>query len=214
MAKDGKERGIMAPRGNWREWIEGGTFHADDLEPGLRLRNCQVDLADMEEPLDEICFDNCSFSESGFRKLTLRDAAFSRCELALCDFTESGLYRVAFADCRLAGANFTRSSLREVNFESCLLDYASFGSSKIQHLRFGGGRMREGSLQDVKWEDLRWEGITIDGTDISDSLLRNMDLSKCEFSNIRISAHLAEGLCIRSDQAPSLISAFGVNLVD
>ena len=214
MAKDNKERAIMAPRGNWQDWRDGGDWRCEDLEPGMRLRNGQVELEGLEEPLDEICFENCRFTEEGFSRTTLRDAQFIRCELPLFDFTEANFYRVSFTGCRLAGANFTRGILREVNFEDCLLDYSAFGSAKMGHVRFAGGRMREASLQDVKWEDIRWKNLANDGTDISDTLLRGMYLSRCDFSHLRISAHLAGGLRIRSDQAPALISAFEVELVD
>lgn len=209
-----RERDIAAPEGSWSDWREGGQWGWEDLQPGLCLRNGEVDLHGIEEPLDELQFENCAFVNLDFRRLTLRDVRFSRCELPLAQFGDSSLYRVKFDHCRLAGADFTRCSMREIRFEDCMMDYASFGGAKIKHMLFCGGRMQEGSLQSAQWEDLRWEGITIDGTDISDTMLRGMDLSRCEFSHLRISAHLASGLRIRSDQAPTMIRAFEVELVD
>lgn len=209
-----KERAIASPQGSWDSWEEGGRWFWQDMQPGLCLRHGEVDLSGAEEPMDELQFESCTFANLDFRRLTLRDVRFSRCELPLAQFGDSGMYRVQFDHCRLAGADFTRCSLRELRFEDCLMDYASFGGAKIKHALLQGGRMQEGSLQSVQWEDLRWEGIAIDGTDISDTLLRGMDLSRCEFSHLRISAHLAAGLRIRGDQAPTLIRAFEVELVD
>lgn len=54
----------------------------------------------------------------------------------------------------------------------------------------------------------------IDGIDFSETVLKEINLSSCDFETIRIDVNRAKGLKINQFQATALIASFGIRVVE
>ncbi|MDF2911869.1 MAG: type secretion system effector PipB2 [Sporolactobacillus laevolacticus] len=205
---------MVNPHMNHIEPIENQTIFLEEIEEGAVLKNCEIDSNQDRKLLSGAQFINCVFLFDDFSKTEILDCSFSHCEFSNFNFEKAILYRDMFTACKLLGTNFIQAGVKDTQFSDCLMTYVNFSDSKLTNVKFESNKLNESSFQHVQMKKVSFNRSYIDGVDFSETALKDINLSSCEFTMIRIDVNLATGLKINQFQAASLISSFGIKVVD
>lgn len=194
--------------------IEDQTVFIEEIEEGTVLKNCRIDSSTGRKLLNGIQCSHCVFLFDDFEKTEIVDCSFTHCDFSNFHFEKAILYRNTFSACKLLGAYFIQTTFKDTVFKDCLMTYINFSDSRLTHVTFETDKLNAASFQNVQMKDVKFGRSMIEGTDFSETSLKNIDLSGCEFSLIRVDVNRVKGLKINQFQAASLISSFGIEVVE
>ncbi|ODJ66507.1 pentapeptide repeat-containing protein [Brochothrix thermosphacta] len=199
---------------NFTNTVTDSIVSSDAFSPHTHYVNCKIDITASFEGCEDIHFENCIFTDLTFKRCEFLDVIFSGCDLSNSDFEDSVFFRVLFKSCKLMGANFISTYSKDTQWIDSQLPYANFSEAKLVKSAFEANDMTESFFQDATFESIRFIKDRLTGCDFSQTKLKGVDLSTCEFYHIVVSPELLKGLKIAHSQASAIVHHFGVELTD
>jgi uncharacterized protein YjbI with pentapeptide repeats len=153
-----------------------------------------------------------TLSDPKAQRLRLRDARIEKSDLANIEMTGAALERVEFLSTRLTGATCSEMQLKSVLFQECKLDFGLFRMARLEQCVFEKCILTEADFYGADLTGAIFRGCDLSRADISHATLANADLRDCRLDGMRGKPEVMDGLLISPDQAPLLITLFGVRV--
>ena len=131
------------------------------------IKNTRFENCKMSDKLDR--FHETRYSQASFVNSDLRKSAFIDADISGCDFTGSDLSESNFINPVMKNVNFENANLSGVNVVNGDAESSKFNSAKMINVRF----VAESTLVNAQFN----------AADISESNLRDCNLTKSSFSN-------------------------------
>jgi uncharacterized protein YjbI with pentapeptide repeats len=213
----GKPKGRIAPRID--ESVLGETF-AEQLNLGAAADATATDtiLPPLVSPRGQpVTIDGCvlrsvTLSDPKAQRLRIRDTRIQTADLANIDLTGSLLERVEIVSTRLTGAKCNETQLRSVLFQECKLDLAMFRMAKLQQCVFENCNLSEADFYEADLSGAIFRKCDLSRADITHANLAGANVRDCRIDGMRGTPASAADLVISPDQAPLLITLFGVRV--
>jgi uncharacterized protein YjbI with pentapeptide repeats len=155
---------------------------------------------------------NVTLSDTRAPGLRMRDALVESCDLANADLAGGLLDRVEFHSTRLTGATCTEAQFKSVLFRECKLDFLGLRMAKLSQCVFEKCNLTDADFYDADLSGNTFRGCDLSRADLSHAKLKDADIRDCRLDGIRGMPANTEGLIISPDQAPLLITLFGVRV--
>ncbi len=160
--------------------------------------------------INSCVFENCRFVSASLLAFGFCDVIFRNCDLSNINLSESRFTRVRFIDCRMTGSNLSGGELTHTVMERVQARYLILSGSKLRHVY-----IRECDLAGSMNDSCKVEGMQLEETNLADSEwyytpMKNIDLSTCDVTGIRLQGTELKGAVIDSNQAIDLVRLLGV----
>ncbi|ADW67136.1 pentapeptide repeat-containing protein [Granulicella tundricola] len=162
--------------------------------------------------LDRCLWRNVTLTAPNARGLRLYDTQIEGSDLANLDLTGGHLERVEITGTRLTGATFTEAQLKSVLFRECKLDLAFFRMARLQHCVFERCNLTDADLYNADLTGTIFKDCDLSRAELSHAKLIQADVRDCRLDGLRGTPADMAGLMISPDQAPQLITLFGVKV--
>ena len=213
----GKPRGRIAPRlddalltPTFSEQLASGSIHDavvtdTALPPLLSPRGQSVSI--------EGCrLRSITLSDPGAQRLRMRDARIEDSDLANINLTGSVLERVEIRSTRLTGATCNEAQWSSVLFHECKLNMALLRMACLEHCVFEHCNLIEADFYAADLSGVIFRKCDLSRADLSHAKLTGADIRDCRIDGLRGTPDSMAGLLISPDQAPMLITLFGVRV--
>ncbi len=169
-----------------------------------------VDAHDWES--DKCVFSHCALLDSDFSKVTFSEVEFLDCDFSNTDFSGGFFKSCRFTRCKGVGANFLQAVFKQTIFEDCLLMNAYFDESNMVEVRFLRSDCTEASFSQMDVDRLVLDESKFIHNDLFKTPLKDIDFSKCAFSDPIVSMPPIEleGVHVDAFQAAGLARLMGV----
>jgi uncharacterized protein YjbI with pentapeptide repeats len=212
-----KPKGRVAPRiddsvlsNNFLEQLASGAAvdatATDTILPPL------VSPRGQPATIDGCILRSVTLSDPKAQRLRIRDTRIENADLANIDLTGSLLERVEIVSTRLTGAKCNETQLRSVLFQECKLDLAMLRMAKLEQCVFENCNLTEADFYESDLSGAIFRKCDLSRADISHATLTGADVRDCRIDGMRGTPASAAGLVISPDQAPLLITLFGVRV--
>jgi uncharacterized protein YjbI with pentapeptide repeats len=213
----GKPKGRIAPRIDQALLTE--TFSAQ-LASGSVHDALAVDIAlppllsqrGQSASIEGSILRSVTLSHPRDQRLRLRDTRIERSDIANIDISGAALERVEFLATRLTGATCSEAQCKSVLFQECKLDLALFRMARLEQCVFERCNLMEADFYSADLTGAVFRDCDLSRVDISHAKLAGVDLRGCRLDGMRGAPATTEGLIISPDQAPLLITLFGVRV--
>jgi uncharacterized protein YjbI with pentapeptide repeats len=213
----GKPKGRIAPRidealltETFSEQLASGSVH-DALAADMALPPL---LSPRGQPatIDRCVWRSVTLSDPKAQRLRMRDARIEHADLANIDLTSSLLERVEIVSTRLTGATCNEAQFKSVLFQECKLDLAMLRMARLQQCVFEQCNLAEADFYGADLSGAIFRKCDLSRADISHAKLTGADIRDCRLDGMRGTPDSMAGLVINPDQAPLLITLFGVRV--
>jgi uncharacterized protein YjbI with pentapeptide repeats len=212
-----RTKGRIAPRididlltENFEEQLASG--HACDAIASNTI------LPPLESPhgqpvrIDRCLWRTVTLSNPAATRVSLQDTRIESSDLANIDLTRSSLDRVEINTTRLTGATFTEAHLKNVLVKDCKLDLALLRMARLQQCVFERCNLTDADFYSADLSGTIFRNCDLSRADLSHAKLSGADIRNCRLDGLRGTPATMEGLIISPDQAPLLITLFGVRV--
>jgi uncharacterized protein YjbI with pentapeptide repeats len=155
---------------------------------------------------------NITASDPNARRLHLQDVRIESSDLANLNLSGGLLERVEITSTRLTGTIYTEAQLKSVLFKECKLDLALWRMARLQQCVFERCNLAEADFYGADLSGAVFRDCDLSRADITNAKLVGADLRDCRLDGLRGTPADMKGLIISPDQAPQLITLFGVNV--
>ena len=162
--------------------------------------------------IDRCLWRAATISDVKARGLHVRDTRIESSDLAGIDLAGSLLERVEWISTRLTGSSYTEAQLKSVLFQECKLDFALLRMARLQNCVFEACNLTDADFYAADLSGTTFRGCDLSRADLSQAKLAGADIRDCRLDELRGTPANMEGLIISPDQAPLLISLFGVRV--
>jgi len=175
-------------------------------------------LPPLESPRDQrVSLMGCllsgvSLAETRARRLLLNDVRIENSDLANIDCSGSTFERVEILASRLTGAICNEVQWKSVLFRECKLDLATARMAVLQDCVFEDCSLSQADLYAADLTGVIFRRCDFSRADISQAKLTGADMRDCRIDGMRGTPGRVEGMIISPEQAPLLITLFGVNV--
>lgn len=207
--------------------FDDGIFAGGDLA-GASFEDCEFAQCSLRgADLRDTRFSDCKLylddQASDFRYCELRDARFENCDLTTCTFERANAYGLKLIRCQAQGADFTnvdfgltmgrKQTLTDFECDSCNLAYANFSSTHLEGAVFKSSRLAHAVLHNCDLRNARLTDCELDNLDAARLTLTGANLCGSRFNNLNPKEIDLTGAQVDADQALSLLSALGIDVV-
>ena len=203
--------------------IEEDTLTANFAEQLDAGRACDALLEDAALPslynprgqetrIDRSLLRSVTLPDRRVSNLRMQDCRIEDSDLANAEFANGIFERVEFVSTRLTGAGWSDARLKSVLFRECKLDLAAFRMAKLELCVFERCILVDGDFYGADLTGTIFRGCDLSRAELSQSRLTNADLRDCKLDAVRGTPFDMAGLTISPDQAPLLITLFGVRV--
>ena len=136
----------------------------------------------IEDNLEGIYFDNCTFIKCDFSKSTISKCKFTECTFINCDLSLASLNSctfndVSFKNSKLLGLSWSKCDEPfDVKFDSCNLSQNSFHMLDLRRIKFVNSL-----IKDSGFEECNLENSLFDNCDLHLTVFINNSLKKANF---------------------------------
>jgi uncharacterized protein YjbI with pentapeptide repeats len=162
--------------------------------------------------IDRCLLRTVSLSNLKAQRLHLHDSRIESSDLANLDLAGGSLERVEIVATRLTGATFTEAQLKSVLFEECKLDFALFRMARLEQSVFERCNLSDADFYATDLSGTVFRNCDLSRADLSLAKLAGTDIRGCRLDDLRGRPAEMDGLIISPDQAPLLITLFGVRV--
>jgi uncharacterized protein YjbI with pentapeptide repeats len=212
-----KTKGRVAPRIDEDELTES---FAEQLASGAV---CHALAAAIEIPaltsvrgqplrIDECVWQEVRLGNPAGQRLRAADVRIESSDLANFDLSESLMERVEVISSRLTGAQFVEAQLKSVLFRECRLDLAQFRMARLSQCVFEQCNLADADFYGADLTGAILRGCDLSRADVSHARLGGADIRDCRLDGLRGLPASLEGLRISADQAPLVVTLFGVRV--
>jgi uncharacterized protein YjbI with pentapeptide repeats len=201
--------------------VETLTESFEEQLPSGQARNAIVEeralpslLSPRGQPavLDRCVWRRVTLSDPNARRLHVRDSLIESCDLGNIDLTGSLCERVEVTATRLTGATYSEARLKSVLFRECKMDFALMRMAKFENCIFENCNLTDADFYDADLSRTIFRSCDLSRADISHAKLTGADIRDCRLEGVRGLPADMNGLIISPDQAPLLITLFGVRV--
>jgi uncharacterized protein YjbI with pentapeptide repeats len=196
--------------GNFEEQIASG--HACDAIASKMV------LPPLESPrgqpvrVDRCVWREITLSNSKAARICMQDARIEGSDLANMNLMGASLDRVEIVATRLTGATFTEAHLKSVLIQDCKLDLALLRMARLQQCVFERCNLTDADFYAADLSGTVFRECDMSRADFSHAKLTGADIRNCRLDGLRGMPAAMDGLIISPDQAPLLITLFGVRV--
>jgi uncharacterized protein YjbI with pentapeptide repeats len=175
-------------------------------------------LAPLQSPRGQpVSIDGCvlrsaSLSDAKAQRLRMHDVRIESSDFANIDLTGSALERVEILSTRLTGATCNEAEFKSVLFQECKLDLALLRMAKLQQCVFENCSLIEADFYSADLTGVIFRKCDLSRADISHATLDGADIRDCRIDSMRGAPASAKDLVISPDQAPLLVTLFGIRV--
>ena len=162
--------------------------------------------------IDRCLWRTVTMSDPKAKRLRLQDSRIEASDLANIDLSGGSLERVEVASTRLTGATFTEAQLKSVLFQECKLDLALLRMARLQQCVFEKCNLIDADFYGANLAGTIFRECDLSRADLSHAKLAGADIRGCRLDGLRGTPDSMDGLIISPDQAPLLITLFGVRV--
>jgi uncharacterized protein YjbI with pentapeptide repeats len=162
--------------------------------------------------IDRCVWSSVTLADPNAQGLHLHDARIENSNLASIVLTGSSLERVEIVSTRLTGATCTEAQLKSVLFRECKLDFALLRMARLQQCVFESCNLTDADFYGSDLSGVIFRDCDLSRADLSQANLAGADLRGCRLDGLRGTPSTMGGLLISPDQAPLLITLFGVRV--
>jgi uncharacterized protein YjbI with pentapeptide repeats len=162
--------------------------------------------------IDRCLCTSVTLADPNAHGLHLHDARIEDSDLANIVLTGSSLERVEIISTRLTGAICTEAKLKSVLFRECKMDFSLLRMARLQQCVFESCNLTDADFYGADLSGVIFRDCDLSRADLSHTKLASADLRGCRLDGLRGTPSNLDGLIISPDQAPLLITIFGVRV--
>jgi uncharacterized protein YjbI with pentapeptide repeats len=162
--------------------------------------------------IDRCVCNSVTLADPKSHGLHLHDARIENSDLANIVLTSSSLERVEIISTRLTGAICTEAHLKSVLFRECKMDFSLLRMTRLQQCVFESCNLTDADFYGADLTGVIFRDCDLSRADLSHTKLAAADLRGCQLDGLRGTPSNLDGLIISPDQAPLLITIFGVRV--
>jgi uncharacterized protein YjbI with pentapeptide repeats len=162
--------------------------------------------------IDRCVLNSVTLAASKAHGLHLHDSRIEISDLANGDLRGSSIERVEITATRLTGAIFNDAKLKSVLFEECKMDFALLRMARLQQCVFENCNLTDADLYAADLSSAIFRNCDLSRADLSKAKLAGADIRGCRLDGLRGTPETMDGLIISPEQAPLLITLFGVHV--
>ncbi|SFA95472.1 Uncharacterized protein YjbI, contains pentapeptide repeats [Lentibacillus halodurans] len=163
---------------------------------------------------DQIHFKDVIFSEVNLPFSQWLDVLFENCDLSHVRLNDARFNRVKFRGCKLAGTDFDQAVMDDVTWTDCQAPYVLCNLTELRDVHFDNCLLKGANFIDASQRNLQFGTSDIHDIQLTGTSLKNVDLSRCQFTHLHLDEQDLRGAFIASEQAAGFIQLFGVNVKD
>jgi|TARA_B110000908_G_C10200761_1_gene425200 fluoroquinolone resistance protein len=165
-------------------------------------------------------YDVCTFTNSDFTGIDLRDVNFEECKFHNCNFTDvkiknTAFKNVQFEECKMLGFQFSNCNpfLLEMNFNKCQLDYSSF-----YQLNLSKAKIENCSLKEADFVEAKLHKASFAGSNLYAATFDRTDLTQCDFRSAKNysmdpNVNKLKGALFSKDEVLGLLVKYDIKIV-
>jgi len=162
--------------------------------------------------VDRCIWRSVTLSDPDAQRLRMRDSRIENADLANINLTGSSFERVEIVSTRLTGATCSEAHWNSVLFQECKLDLAVLRMARLEHCVFERCNLTEADFYSADLTGVIFRKCDLSRADLSHAKLAEADIRDCRIDGMRGTPATMSGLLISADQAPLLITLFGVRV--
>jgi uncharacterized protein YjbI with pentapeptide repeats len=162
--------------------------------------------------VDRCIWRSVTLSTPGAQRLCMRDSRIEHSDLANINLTGSSLERVEILSSRLTGATCNEAHWSSVLLQECKLDLALLRMARLEQCVFEHCNLAEADFYSADLSGVIFRKCDLSRADLSHAKLAGADIRDCRIDGTRGTPATMAGLRISADQAPLLITLFGVRV--
>jgi uncharacterized protein YjbI with pentapeptide repeats len=162
--------------------------------------------------VDRCIWRSVTLSDPAAQRLRMRDSRIEHADLANINLTASSFERVEILSTRLTGATCTESHWSSVLFQECKLELALLRMARLERCVFEHCNLSEADFYAADLSGAIFRKCDLSRVDLSHAKLTGADIRDCRIDGMRGTPDDMAGLLISADQAPLLITLFGVRV--
>ncbi len=162
--------------------------------------------------IDRCIWNSVTLADPKAHGLHLHDVRIENSDLANIDLKGSSLERVEITSTRLTGATFTDTHFKNVLFKECKLDLAFLRMARLQQCVFEKCNLTDADFYGADLSGTIFRDCDLSRADVAQARLTNADIRSCRLDGLRGTPITMDRLTISPDQAPLLITLFGVRV--
>jgi uncharacterized protein YjbI with pentapeptide repeats len=201
--------------------VETLTESFEEQLPSGQARNAIVEeralpslLSPRGQPaaLERCVWRRVTLSDPNAQRLRVRDSLIQNCDLSNIDLTGSLWERVEITATRVTGATYSEARFKSVLFRECKMDFALMRMAKFENCIFENCNLTDADFYDADLSGTIFRDCDLSRADLSHAKLRGANIRDSRLDGIRGAPSNMDGLIISPDQAPLLITLFGVRV--
>ena len=145
---------------------------------------------------------NCDISQAKFKYADLFGVKIKSCKALAADFEYANFVNKVSAKMIFAQAEITESIFRFSRFVRIHLANCNLSGNDFTEVDFSYSNLSEANLADCLLDGASFAHSSLEDAEIPGSSILNLDLTQCNFKNLKISP----------DQCIALLSLFGVEV--
>lgn len=162
--------------------------------------------------VDRCILRSVTLSHPGAQRLRMRDSRIENADLANINLTGSSFERLEFLSTRLTGATCSEAHWNDVLFQECKLDLALLRMARLERCVFERCNLTDADFYAADLTGVIFRKCDLSRADLSHAKLAGADIRSCCIDGMRGTPATMDGLLISADQAPLLITLFGVRV--
>lgn len=162
--------------------------------------------------IDRCVWTSVTLADPKAHGLNLNDARIENSDLANIDLKSSFQERVEITSTRLTDATFTDAHLKSVLFKECKLDLTFLRMARLQQCVFERCNLTDADFYGADLSGTIFRDCDLSRADVSQARLAGADVRSCRLDGLRGTPITMDSLTISPDQAPLLITLFGVRV--
>ncbi|MGI5200788.1 pentapeptide repeat-containing protein [Spirillospora sp. CA-108201] len=177
-----------------------------------------ADTLSMDDPdgVEDVEFERCRFTQTGFSGLVLHRAGFADCAFIGADLANlrafnSRMFSAQIVNARMTGMQLAESGLRDVLVEGCRADLAGFRFARLRDVVFRDCNLAEATFQSAEMTDVRFENCRLGGAQFSGAKMRTVRFRGCDLRGVA-GLDSFHGAIVASGDAMGLLDAFAAEL--
>lgn len=164
-------------------------------------------------------FLNCNFngmnlSSKKFKRCKFVECKFVNCNFSNCSFEFSSMRDISFVDCKMVGINWTRLiGINDLSFENCLLDYNVFNGLTLHSLNISNSSLKNADLSGGNFAKSKIINTNLESTTFNKSSLEGCDLSGSQKYYIDLKSTKLMNATFSFPEALSLLQVQGIKIL-